>query len=238
MIPRPRTLVTATVLALALAAPGRGVPQARHARRQPDREPALAAVSHPLLRDRRRASPASSAQQFQAAVTRAFGTWHAVENTRDLIDVRRVRAGAAVRGGRRERHRLPQSARAGSHARRDDLHRRRDRRPHPRVGHLLQYHLSLVDRRGRRHRSLSTSSRSRCTRSGTCSGCRTRRSARPSCIGGGRRVIAAEAVMFPIAFTPRQHRRPLAQGRRHRRHLRHLRHDDVHRDSSAASAGA
>ena len=57
-------------------------------------------------------------------------------------------------------------------------------------------------------------------------------------IGGSRRVIAAQSVMFPIAFSRREHRRSLAQGRRHRRHFRHLRHGHVLRASSAASAVA
>ena len=41
-------------------------------------------------------------------------------------------------------------------------------------------------------------------------------------IAGGRRVLGAEAVMFPIAFASGSISRPHAEARRHRRHHRHL----------------
>ena len=59
----------------------------------------------------------------------------------------------------------------------------------------------LVHRRTPASRGASTSSPSRCTRSDISSASRIPLWARPSCASGGRRVLGAEAVMFPIAFS-------------------------------------
>ena len=73
---------------------------------------------------------------------------------RSLLDLCRVRAVAAVCRGRRERDRIPLPIEPGHDARGDEVHGRRDRRSHRRVGHLLQYVFSVVHCRGRRYRWL------------------------------------------------------------------------------------
>ena len=65
-----------------------------------------------------------------------------------------------------------------------------------------------------------------------------RRSARPSSATAGRRVLAAGAVMFPIAFGAGNIVRPHAAGRRHRRHLRPLSRRRLQRRTPAASPDA
>ena len=149
-----------------------------------------------------------SAPQFQAAVGRGFATWHAVETARTssefvgFVQSRPfVQDGASVLGflNRPDQDRTLAATTftidtTDGRILESDI--------------FFNYGLPLVDGGGRQRRSLRRRVDRACTRSATCSGCRTRRSARPSCRAGGRRVIAAESVMFPIAFSRRQHRRP------------------------------
>jgi hypothetical protein len=80
VIVRPRTLVTATALALALAAPVGAY--LKLGTRVGDRTESLRWRQFPIRYFVTDAAVAGvSVQQFQAAVTRAFGTWHAVDNT-------------------------------------------------------------------------------------------------------------------------------------------------------------
>ena len=158
------------------------VPETRHSHRQPDREPALAAVSHPLLHHRRRRDRCDLTAIPGRRLARVRHLARRRER-RDLVDVRRLRPGAAVCRRWRERHRIREPAGAGSDPRRDDVHDRRDRRAHPRVGHLTSIRFFPGRQRRPAGRIATTSSRSRCTRSGTSSACRTPRSARPNSSG-------------------------------------------------------
>ena len=224
MIPRPRTLVTAAVLALALAAPvGAYLKLGTRVGIEPR---ACAGGQFPIryfITDRR---AGVSAPQFQPR-SRAPSPRGTRSRTPSYRRSSSASCGAAVVGdGANVIGFLSRLDR--SHARRHVVHRRHDRRANPRVRHLLQLGLSLVRRRGGRGRIATTSSRSRCTKSGTCTASAHSVLGETELIGGGRRVIGAEAVMFPIAFT-RAASRPHAPGRRHRRHLRHLRRRHVPR---------
>ncbi len=179
MTRRAQALALTAALTALVVVPVGALPQTRDAGWKPNREPALAHVPDSLFHHQRRcfwrdraAVPGRGDARVQHL---ARGRQHP-----DVIDVCRLRAGAAVCRRWRQRDWLSQSAGPGSNARRDDVHGGYDRWTHSRVGHLLQHDLSVVDRQTAARPIAMTSNRSRCTRSATSSACRIPRSERRS----------------------------------------------------------
>ncbi len=204
----------------------RCVPEARDARGIAHREPPLAQFSRSLFRHEH-----GRAARLRAAVP---GGRHARvldvacrPERPDLVGIRRLRPGAAVRRRQRERARFPEPSRSGSNAGGNDVHGRHDRRTDPGVRHLLQLDVPVVGIGSRRHRSI---------RSGVDRGARDWPPSRPVALGARRdrddlRRAARDrgrSGHVPDCVLARQHRGSLVEGRRHRRHLRLVRDEHVH----------
>ncbi len=161
--------------------------------------------------------------QLQQAVQSAFSHVGGCHDGTDLIAVCRVHARRPDIGRRRHGDRLSEPPGSRSHARRDLVHDRYDHRRDCRVRHLLQHGASRGRclRRGERPALFDLQSIA-LHEIGHLHGLAHSAMGETELRAGGRRVIAAEAVMFPIAFCLRHDPRAHVQGRRHRRHRRHL----------------
>ena len=179
----------------------RGIPEARHARRQrePSRckwEDCRSATSSPTRRARRDRARSSS-----DAVTRAFATWTAVRDARvssEFVGFTRrnpVAGDGATVIGFQNRPDLDRTLGATSFL------------VDTTTGEIVESDIffnsafpwSVAAQRARP--TATTSSRSRCTRSATCTGSAHSALGETELRAGGRRVLGAESVMFPIAFS-------------------------------------
>ena len=196
---RPRTLVTATVLALALAAPVGAY--LKLGTRVGNRTESLRWRQFPIryfVTDA--AVTGVSVQQFQAAVTRAFGTWHAVENTESSSTfVGFVQARPFVDDGANVIGYLSQPGQDRTLAATTFTVDETD-------GHILESDIyfntifpwSTAEAGGTDRYDVESIA---VHEIGHLLGLSHSALGETELIGGGRRVVAAEAVMFPIAFT-------------------------------------
>ena len=199
MIPRPRTLVTATVLALALAAPVGAY--LKLGTRVGNRTESLRWRQFPIRYFVTDAGAAGvSVQQFQAAVTRAFGTWHAVENTETSSTfVGFVQARPFVDDGANVIGYLSQPGQDRTLAATTFTVDETD-------GRILESDIyfntifpwSTAEAGGTDRYDVESIA---VHEIGHLLGLSHSALGETELLGGGRRVVAAEAVMFPIAFT-------------------------------------
>ena len=199
MIPRPRTLVTATVLALALAAPVGAY--LKLGTRVGNRTESLRWRQFPIRYFVTDAAVAGvSVQQFQAAVTRAFGTWHAVENTETSSTfVGFVQARPFVDDGANVIGYLNQPGQDRTLAATTFTVDETD-------GRILESDIyfntifpwSTAEAGGTDRYDVESIA---VHEIGHLLGLSHSALGETELLGGGRRVVAAEAVMFPIAFT-------------------------------------
>ncbi len=199
MIPRPRTLVTATVLALALAAPVGAY--LKLGTRVGNRTESLRWRQFPIRYFVTDAGAAGvSVQQFQAAVTRAFGTWHAVENTETSSTfVGFVQARPFVDDGANVIGYLNQPGQDRTLAATTFTVDETD-------GRILESDIyfntifpwSTAEAGGTDRYDVESIA---VHEIGHLLGLSHSALGETELLGGGRRVVAAEAVMFPIAFT-------------------------------------
>ena len=196
---RPRTLVTAAVVALALAAPVGAY--LKLGTRVGNRTESLRWRQFPIryfVTDA--AVTGVSAQQFQAAVTRAFGTWHAVENTETSSTfVGFVQARPFVDDGANVIGYLSQPGQDRTLAATTFTVDETD-------GRILESDIyfntifpwSTAEAGGTDRYDVESIA---VHEIGHLLGLSHSALGETELIGGGRRVVAAEAVMFPIAFT-------------------------------------
>jgi hypothetical protein len=199
VIPRPRTLVTATVLALALAAPVGAY--LKLGTRVGNRTESLRWRQFPIRYFVTDAAVAGvSVQQFQAAVTRAFGTWHAVETTETSSTfVGFVQARPFVDDGANVIGYLSQPGQDRTLAATTFTVDETD-------GRILESDIyfntifpwSTAEAGGTDRYDVESIA---VHEIGHLLGLSHSALGETELIGGGRRVVAAEAVMFPIAFT-------------------------------------
>lgn len=199
MTVRSRTLVTATVLALALAAPVGAY--LKLGTRVGNRTESLRWRQFPIRYFVTDAGVTGvTAPQFQAAVTRAFGTWHAVENAQTSSTfVGFVQARPFVDDGANVIGYLSQPGQDRTLAATTFTVDETD-------GRILESDIyfntifpwSTADAGGTDRFDVESIALHEI---GHLLGLSHSALGETELIGGGRRVIAAEAVMFPIAFT-------------------------------------
>ncbi len=199
MTVRPRTLVTATILALVLAAPVGAY--LKLGTRVGNRTESLRWRQFPVRYFVTDAAVTSvSAQQFQAAVTRAFGTWHAVANTETSSTfVGFVQARPFVDDGANVIGYLSQPGQDRTLAATTFTVDETD-------GRILESDIyfntifpwSTAEAGGTDRYDVESIALHEV---GHLLGLSHSALGETELIGGGRRVVAAEAVMFPIAFT-------------------------------------
>jgi len=199
MTSRSRILVAVVVLALALAVPAGAY--LKLGTRVGNRTESLRWRQFPIRYFVTDASVAGvSAQQFQAAVTRAFGTWHAVENTETSSTfVGFVQARPFVEDGANVIGYLSQPGQERTLAATTFTIDETD-------GRILESDIyfntifpwSTAEAGGTDRYDVESIALHEI---GHLLGLSHSALGETELIGGGRRVIAAEAVMFPIAFT-------------------------------------
>jgi hypothetical protein len=199
MTSRSRILVAVVVLALALAVPAGAY--LKLGTRVGNRTESLRWRQFPIRYFVTDASVAGvSAQQFQAAVTRAFGTWHAVENTETSSTfVGFVQARPFVEDGANVIGYMSQPGQDRTLAATTFTVDETD-------GRILESDIyfntifpwSTAEAGGTDRYDVESIALHEI---GHLLGLSHSALGETELIGGGRRVIAAEAVMFPIAFT-------------------------------------
>ena len=177
------------------------VPEAGHDDQRPHADGAMGDDAHPVFRERRGSRPASAPTNSARPYRRACRPGKRVPGASIRFEFAGFTERRAARRRRDEHDGVSRPTRSGSDAGGDRVSRRYDDGRDSRVGRVLQ----LVVRHGRRRQAerpaATTCNRSRRTRAATSSASVTRRSAKPSCRAGSRRLLAAGAVMFPIAFS-------------------------------------
>jgi hypothetical protein len=199
MTPRSRTLTAVAVLALGLAVPAGAY--LKLGTRVGNRTESLRWRQFPIRYFVTDASVAGvTAQQFQAAVTRAFGTWHAVESTQTSSTfVGFVQARPFVEDGANVIGYLSQPGQDRTLAATTFTVDETD-------GRILESDIyfntifpwSTAEAGGTDRYDVESIALHEI---GHLLGLSHSALGETELIGGGRRVIAAEAVMFPIAFT-------------------------------------